>query len=145
MTARPNNPPDGRSMQWTVHPAAHHPGRAALVVLVILMATLLTWSLTRWLWMAALAPIVLLTSLRAFFLPRFYRLDDEGAHEEGPLAAPRHLAWADVRRVTRGAHGAYLSPLHSDSRWVRDSGVFLRTEENTESVAEFVLARRPAS
>jgi hypothetical protein len=129
-------------MLWTVHPAAHRPGRAVIVVLVILLATLLTWSMSGWIWMTALAPVFLLASLRAFFLPRTYRLDDEGAHEEGPLQAARHLAWSDVRRVSRGRNGVYLSPLHSDSRLVRDRGVFLRTEENMEGVADFVLSRR---
>jgi hypothetical protein len=132
-------------MRWTVHPAAHHKGLAFVVVLVILLATVLTWSLTRWIWMTALAPLFLLVSLRAFFLPRTYSLDDDGAHEEGPLQAARHLAWADVRRVSRVRHGVHLSPIHSNSRFVRDRGVFLRTEENTESVADFVLSRRPAT
>jgi len=132
-------------MRWTVHPAAHRKGLAFAVVMVILLAALLTWSLTRWLWMTALAPAFLLVSLRAFFLPRTYRLDEDGAHEEGPLQAARHLAWADVRRVSRSRHGVHLSPIHSDSRWMRDRGVFLRTEENTESVADFVQSRRSVS
>lgn len=145
MTARPDIASSGTSLRWTVHPAAHRPGYAIVVSLVIVLATLLTWSMTGWVWMTVLAPLFLGVSLRAFYLPRTYSLDEEGAHEEGPLQATRHLAWSEVRRVSRGRHGVYLSPLHGDSRWIRDRGVFLRTEENTEKVADFVMSRRTVS
>src|SRR5262249_38352240 len=87
--------------------------------------------------------LFLLASLRAWFLPRTYVLDADGAREEGPLAQPRRLAWADVRRVTPARHGLHLSPLFRDSRWRADRGLFLRTRGNVERVAAFVAARRP--
>jgi hypothetical protein len=113
------------------------------VLAVVVLATALTWSITRSVPLAGLGLLVLGGGLRAFFLPRHYVLDETGAREEGPLQAARQLAWAQVRAVTRERHGVHISPLHRPSRWMRDRGLFLRTADNAEDVAAFVLARRP--
>jgi hypothetical protein len=135
--------PDEPVLRWTVHPAAQDRLRAALLVAVVALAGLLAFALSRSALLAAAGASMLLASLRAFFLPRTYVLDASGAREEGPLQSPRLLAWAEVRRVTRGRHGVHLSPLFHDGRWSRERGLFLRTHGNAERVAAFVAARRP--
>ncbi|MHC5210772.1 MAG: hypothetical protein ACYTG2_08655 [Planctomycetota bacterium] len=135
--------PDPSSLRWTVHPAAREPARSLGVLALLGVATALTFSITRSVPMSVLALLVLGVSLRAFFLPRHYVLDEQGAREEGPLQAPRGLAWDKVRAVTRERHGVHISPLHRPSRWLPDRGLFLRTTGNVEDVAAFVLARRP--
>ncbi|HZM01252.1 MAG TPA: hypothetical protein VFD43_13480 [Planctomycetota bacterium] len=133
--------PGSTSLRWTVHPAASEPGRTLLVLAIIALAAVFTLAVTRSGLLALAASLALLGSLRAWFLPRTYVVDDSGAREEGPLQAPRSLSWADVRAVTRERCGVHLSPLHGRRRWLPDRGVFLRTGRNTEEVATFVLAR----
>jgi hypothetical protein len=141
MPARPDHP----RLSWTVHPAAREPASALGVAVVIVLAAALTSALTASTPLAVLAAAALAGSLRAFFLPRHYVLDEDGALEQGPLQATRRLTWAEVRSVTRERHGVHLSPLHRPSRWTPDRGLFLRTAGNADIVAAWALARRPAS
>jgi hypothetical protein len=137
--------PDPSSLRWTVHPAARDPARSVAVLGVIALAAALAYSITRSPALAALAVVVLGGSLRAYFLPRHYVLDDAGAREEGPGQVARSLDWSQVRSVTRERHGVHISPLHRPSRWLPDRGLFLRTSGNAEDIAAFVQARRPGS
>jgi hypothetical protein len=135
--------PGSPSLRWTVHPAASEPARTALVLAVVVLAAVFTLTLSRSALVASASAAILLGSLRAWFLPRSYVVDEAGAHEQGPLQAPRSLDWEQVRSVTRERHGVHLSPLHGRRRWLPDRGVFLRTDRNTEEVARFVRARCP--
>ena len=143
MPERDDSPADEPVLRWTVHPAAQDRLRAALLLGVVALAGLLAFAVSGSALLAGAGALFLLGSLRAFFLPRTYVLDATGAREEGPLAAPRRMPWAEVRRVTRGRHGVHLSPLFSEGRWSRDRGLFLRTRGNAERVAAYVAARRP--
>ena len=133
------------SLRWTIHPAADEPGRASLVALAIILAGLLSWRLSGEVWLGLAGTGMIAVAVRAFFLPRTYRLDADGAAEDGPLATPRHLGWDEVRRVSRARFGIHLSPLHSVSRWLPDRGVFLRTRGNRDAVLEFVQRKVAAS
>jgi len=143
MTARDDSPADDQVLRWTVHPAAQDRARAAVVLGIVALAGLLAFSVAGSALLAVAGVAFLLASLRAFFLPRTYVLDAEGAREEGPLAAARRMPWSDVRRVTSARHGLHLSPLYAESRWRADRGLFLRTLDNAERVAAFVAARKP--
>ena len=143
MPERDDSPADEPVLRWTVHPAAQDRLRAALVLGVVALAGLLALAVSGSALLAAAGALLLLGSLRDFFLPRTYVLDAAGAREEGPLAAPRRLAWSEARHVTRERHGLHLSPLFSEGRWSRDRGLFLRTRGNAERVAAYVAARRP--
>jgi hypothetical protein len=118
--------------------------RAAILVAVILVASLLTQVVTGSPVLAGFALLALGFSLRAWFLPRRYAVDGAGAREDGPLCARRDLPWAEVRRVARSRFGIHLSTLHSDSRFVRDHGIFLRTTANRDEVARYVDSARAA-
>ena len=133
----------GPGLAWTVHPAADDPLRAVCLVGVMAIASLIAYRLTESGLFAVFTLIVLMLSLRAFFLPRHYTLDAEGAGETGPLCAPRRLGWPDVRKVARSRFGVYLSTLHSNSRFVRDRGLFLRTAGNRQQVQDFIHSVRP--
>src|SRR5258705_1893106 len=143
MPERDDSPSGEPVLRWTVHPAAQDRLRAALLLAVVALAGLLALAVSGSALLAAAGALLLLASLRAFFLPRTYVLDATGAREEGPLAAPRWLAWSEVRRVSQQRHGLYLSPLFSEGPWSRDRGLFLRTRGNAEHVAAYVAARRP--
>ena len=134
----PASPAEPAPLRWTVHPAARHPARAALLLLVIAVTALLVRAVSGSDLAAGLGALLLLGSLRAWFLPRTYLLDGQGALEEGPLQAPRRLPWEAVRSVSAERHGVHLSPLHRPSRWLADRGLFLRTAGNAEHVTAFV-------
>ena len=82
--------------------------------------------------------VFLAVSLRAFFLPRTYALDELGAEERGPLTATRRLAWSAVRRIDTGRFGVHLSPRRTDSRLLPQHGLFLRTHGNRDEVTRFL-------
>jgi hypothetical protein len=119
--------PVATGLRWTVHPAADDPLRAAMLVGVLAVASALAFEYSDSAALGIVAFFLLALSLRSWFLPRHYTLDNDGAGEAGPLCATHHLPWSNVRRVTRGRFGIYLSTLHSRSRFVRDRGLFLRT------------------
>lgn len=122
------------SLRWTVHPAGRSPARALLVGGLILLTSLLAGSFARSNLLAVLALVFLALSLRSFFLPRTYELDDTGARESGPLCSPRALGWERVRQVRAARFGVWLAERHTESRMLPARGLFLRTEGNREDV-----------
>jgi hypothetical protein len=144
MTSPSSTDPTPSPLRWTVHPAAEHPARAVLVLLVIALVTALVASVSGSPLLALVGSLLLAGSLRAYFLPRTYVLDAVAAQEHGPLQSARRLPWSEVRAITRERHGVHLSPLHRPSRWAPDRGLFLRTAGNAERVAAFALERRGA-
>jgi hypothetical protein len=141
MSSAPTSPTDTAVLRWTVHPAAQERAKAGVVSAIVAVAGLLAFAASGSALLAVLGVLFLLGSLRAFYLPRTYVLDGQGACEQGPLARPRRLSWSEVRRVSRARNGLQLSPLFTDSRWRADAGLFLRTAGNEERVAAFVAAR----
>ncbi len=136
---------DRPGLRWTVHPAAADPVRAVLLGAVVLVASVLATQYSGSAALGAVSALLLAASLRAWYLPRTYAVDPSGASEEGPLAAPRRLAWSEVRAVRKARFGVYLSTLHTQSRFVRDRGLFLRTAGNREEVLGYAraLVREP--
>ncbi len=135
------------ALRWTVHPAAAQPLRTLAILATLGLASVLVYSVSGSVGSASLAALLLFGSLRAWFLPRTYELDAMGAMEHGPLQAPRRLAWTELRAVTQERHGVHLSPLHRPSRWVRDRGLFLRTDQRSELAAQvstYIRNRRVA-
>ena len=126
------------TLTWTVHPAAERPGRAVLLTLILLVAAALAARQTGSALFGVAGLVFLAVSLRAFFLPRTYALDGQGAEERGPLTATRRLAWTAVQRVSPGRFGVHLSPRLTDSRLLPDRGLFLRTHGNRDEVTRFL-------
>jgi len=132
-------------LRWVVHPAAGQPTLALLLLATIGVAALFSARVSGSPAVGVLAALLLLFSLRAWFLPRTYVLDDQGAAETGPLCATRQLAWSQVRQVLPSRFGLYLSTRHHDSRLLADRGIFLRTAGNARSVAAFIAGVRQPS
>ncbi|MCB9897578.1 MAG: hypothetical protein H6825_06225 [Planctomycetes bacterium] len=126
-------------LRWTVHPAARAPVRTGLLALFVLLAGPAA-AVASGTWAVGLfAACALAIGLRAWFLPRRYELDADGARETGVLAAERRLSWSEVRRVSSSRFGIHLSPRHVDSRVLPDKGLFLRLAGvEREQVSAFV-------
>jgi hypothetical protein len=125
-------------LRWTVHPAGDNPPQGFAVAAVIFIASVLTWRVSGSTLVGLFALVLLSASLRAFFLPRRYTLDAEGAAESGPLCRRQTMAWDSVRRVSASRFGLQLSALHNTSRLVAERGLFLRTSGRQEQVRAFV-------
>lgn len=130
---------DTSMLRWRIHPAAAQPARAVAVVAVIALAAALAFSVSGSGATAVVAGLLLAGSLRSWFLPRDYVLGADGAVESGLLQTGRRVAWDHVRSISRERHGIHLSALGQPSRWVRDRGLFLRTDGDPR-LAEAVLA-----
>ncbi len=135
MDATSSSPTPADAHAWRVHPAADHPARTAVVVLVLVLAAL---TCARWSESAIVGWIafgVLAASLRAYFLPCHYEIDDDGVHEDGLWGPRRTLPWSAVRRVALDPRGVVVSPRATLSRWLPDRGVYLRTRGKTQRAA----------
>ena len=143
MPESPTTPAASAPVRWTVHPAASERARSLLVLAAIVIAAALAAAVTGSDGLGLVAALALAWSLRAWFLPRTFVLDAQGASEDGPLARTRRLPWAAVRRAVREPHGLYLSTRLTVSRWLPDRGLFLRTADNAEEVDRAVRARCP--
>lgn len=127
---------------WSVHLAARRPGRAVVVLLVILFALFGVAALVPHSWNAAgrillvvLSAILLLGSIAEFLLPVTYTLDEAGAHARY-WGSHRVISWARVRRVYLRSDGIHLSPLAARSWADAYRGVTLRTPARDAVLAQ---------
>jgi hypothetical protein len=136
----------GPVLEWTVHLARDRPGRAAVVVLTLLLAAGLCFTLFRSPLFALLTAAVLLGATSEFLLPIRYRLDNQGA-ESANLHNRRRISWRDVRKAYLLEDGIQLSPFDQPTRLEAFRGVFLRFGPggDRETVLAAVRERREAA
>lgn len=94
-------------LTWKAHPARERRGPAAAAVVTILAfgaATALFMGSVAW---GVFGVLILVAALNRFFLPSRFSIDGEGITAQYALQR-RRLRWADLRRVVRDGHGAYL-------------------------------------
>lgn len=130
-------------LRWTVHPAAQSPARALLVASLIAGVSLLAAQLSVSPEFGLLALVFLAFSLRAFFLPRTYEFDADGAQESGPLCATRRVAWAELKQVRAVRFGVWLGERHNSSRMLPAHGLFVRTQGNRSAVLDAAQRAAP--
>jgi hypothetical protein len=139
--AVPLPPAAEEAMQWHVHLAAETPGRRAVVVVVIGLAS----GLAGWLWSSPLPALgvgfALLNAVAEFLFPVHYRLTQDKA-EMRCFLTRRVIAWAVVRRVYRLPDGVKLSPLERPGRREAFRGLFLRFAGNGDEVMSWVSSVR---
>ena len=103
-------PPD--ILEWTAHPMREQPGRAVLVVMVLLLCGLVIMlsvgDVQLGLLAGGTAVFFLFLTLNRFFLPSRYRLDRNGIAVRYPVGS-RSLRWKDLRRFPHDQVGGYLS------------------------------------
>ena len=122
-------------ISWTIHLAAHRPGKAAAALLIIALALAAFSSLHAPPLIIALAALCLFGSIAEFLLPVTYTLDAQGAHARH-FGSHRLLPWERVRRVYLEPDGIKLSPLTIRS-WVESyRGVKLRTPRRDEVLVQ---------
>jgi hypothetical protein len=132
-------------MTWTIHLAAQRPGRAAVAVLLIVLALFAVSVLAPAQWgeggrvlMLLLTALLLFAAIAEFLLPVTYTLNAAGAQARLP-GSTRVLSWTRVRRVYLRPDGIKLSPLVASGWMEQYRGVFLRTYDR-EAVLSTVRA-----
>lgn len=106
------------------HPAKARPKTALLL-------TFAYGILLQALWQAVPGPVAIslwvlsLGSLRDFFLPTTYRLEESGLTVEGPLKPKKSYPWARFRSFVSDRNGLFLSPYRSKRASEGRRGVFL--------------------
>lgn len=121
------------------HPAKARP-RTALVL------TFAYGILLQALWHAVSPPLAVslwvlsLGSLRDFFLPTTYRLEESGLTVEGPLKSRKAYPWTRFRSFICDRNGLFLSPYRSKRASESRRGVFLPLSAHQRAcVKEFCL------
>jgi hypothetical protein len=136
MPTMPPTDPTNRALAWTVHPARRRPA-AALGVLAL--TALAGWACADWggAWgWGVFAAGLLTASLRRFYLPTTYRLDDAGVTAKN-LARVDRLAWPEVRRFRYDDRGVFVSARALASLRDRYTGLHVAFDGNAEAVANF--------
>jgi hypothetical protein len=135
----PNEPqpdPSDQPLEWTVHPARRRP---AVALGVVALTALAGWACADWGggwgW-GVLAAVLLTVSLRRFYLPTTYRLDDAGVTVQN-LARIDFLPWPEVRRFRYDDGGAFISSRAVASLRDRYTGLQIAFEANAEPAADF--------
>jgi hypothetical protein len=120
-------------LTWHVHPARDRWGATCFVLIV---TAALAWLAADWMnsfWWAALACLVVGTSLRSFLLPGEFRVDSSGITVRR-LMWTRHVPWRDIRRFLHDANGGFISARARSSAMDLFRGMHLLFDGNRESV-----------
>ena len=111
-------------LQLTFHPAKDHPVKAALLGFALGIAFQALWQALDPLSAVALV-VLLLATVRDFFLETRYRLDPEGVTVEGVLKASKAYPWRRFRAFVEDRNGLFLTPYLAKRRLEQQRGVFL--------------------
>ncbi|MFA5505449.1 MAG: hypothetical protein WC314_09340 [Vulcanimicrobiota bacterium] len=133
-------------MSITFHPAKERPGIAAFLAFALGILAQALWQ-----WLPAAPALVLwfalVLSLRDFFLPSTYRLNEEGL-TVGRVLGSRYYPWSRFRAFVSDRNGLFLSPYRSRRATENQRGVFLamrplQREKAVEFCREMGLEKRP--
>ncbi|OGR02262.1 MAG: hypothetical protein A2284_08940 [Deltaproteobacteria bacterium RIFOXYA12_FULL_61_11] len=122
---------------WRHHPLVERPWTAAVIVPFLAAGAMGAGLLLGHLLLSVPVGIVLLLSLRRYFLPTEYRLDPDGVTVRH-LGATTHVSWPNLKRYSLEPHGIFLSPFEEPSRLENFRGIFLLTGEHREAVAAWL-------
>jgi hypothetical protein len=130
------------------HPAKQHPVKAALLAFILGMAFQAMWHALEPLTAGALA-LLLLATVRDFYLETRYLLSQDGVAVRGLLKASRSYPWKRFRAFIEDRNGLLLTPYRSKRRLEQQRAVFLpMTREQRKQAASLCealqLARRTA-
>jgi hypothetical protein len=101
--------PAAEPLEWSFNPWRERPGLASLALVLVLGACALVASLRESPVLTLGLSLAAVASLSPLFTPTVCRVDGDGVARRGPLGWSRRT-WADLRRVTLGAGGLFVSP-----------------------------------
>jgi len=111
-----------------VHPCRNKPGQTILLSAFLLAAAWLFARLFNGIQWGVLALLMFLLSLRSYFFPREYKLDETGITLKTFWSRKVH-SWEKFRSYKIYSQGIYLSPLADPERFDRYRGIYLILDE----------------
>lgn len=129
-------------LEWIVHPFKRSWAVALGVSILIVVIPIFVYFAYEDLWLALLTFVIMFFSLRTFYFPTRYILDDEGvAYACFPFRARR--PWKAFKAYYAVEGAVRLSTFSSPSRLDAHRGFLLRYEEGGERIVDFVKSRIP--
>lgn len=123
-----------KPITWTSHPLRDEArSKSALLIAMILGASLAVGFSFESIGFAILALCVLSASVSRYFLPTHYALDAEGI-AISHIGLRRHHPWGHFRRADRHPDGVFLSPFVQPHRLDTFRGHFLRADSCADEV-----------
>jgi hypothetical protein len=125
-------------MEWTAHPFKADRKKSAFLVIIILLICLLVFSTTENIGFALIAFVLLVLSMRQYFLPTGYTLNAEGI-EVRFSGATKRKRWDYFQSYYEDRNGILLSPFKERSRLEAFRGIYLiAAGGNKPQIVEFV-------
>ena len=123
---------------WSVHPIKKDIRKTTfLFVFIVLIALLVYFSFNN-LYFSVLAVLLLVVSVRQFFVRTHYTLNAEGV-EVRSLGTSRKRPWNYFRSFYVDNNGVLLSPFEGKSRLENFRGVYLLLpEKNRQEILDFI-------
>jgi len=112
-------------LRWRAWPLIEYPGRSALAVATVVAATAAIYFLWHSPLLAVIGAVALLLSLHGHFLPRYYRLDDDGVFTS-VIGLKKTRDWDFFHSYYADRLGVMLSTFSYPSRLDSFRGVNLR-------------------
>ncbi len=128
----------GRSpLSWVAHPLFERPVRGLLVVLLLLALLVLIYYVTASLIWVAFSSLILIVSLRQFFLPTTFCLSDDTVVSHF-LWFEKTKQWEQLNNYFIDKNGVLLSPFARPSRLENFRGIYLIGASTKPMVIEFI-------
>ena len=124
-------------MEWTAHPFKADPKKSVFLVIIILLICLLVLFTTASIGFALVALLLLVFSMRQFFLPTTYILNTEGV-EVRFSGATKKKRWDYFQSYYEDRNGILLSPFKDRSRLEAFRGIYLIVNNNKPQIVEFI-------
>ena len=124
-------------LSWVAHPLFERPVRGLLVVLLLLALLVLIYYVTASLIWVAFSSLILIVSLRQFFLPTTFCLSDDTVVCHF-LWFEKTKQWEQLNNYFIDKNGVLLSPFARPSRLENFRGIYLIGASGKPMVIEFI-------
>lgn len=127
-------------LKWTSHPLKEDKRKSAILIAFLVLIVLLVSLSFDSIALTALSAVLLVGSLRAFFIPTRYALDEKGISVESPVGK-RTRSWSEFKSYYADNNGVLLSPFPDKSILESFRGVYLMCRNNRQEVIDFIKTK----
>lgn len=136
---------DTKTIEWTAHPFRKNIRKSVALLLLLASIIIIFYQASSTpgidpVIFSIFITIILLFSLRSYFLPTRYRMSDEGIMVETALGRTIRR-WETFKRFSLDNNGLFLSPFDKPSRLENFRGLYVLLNGNGSQVAAYVRER----
>lgn len=129
------------TLEWTAHPARERPLAAAVLIVIMIVASVFAGWYGNGPWWGLVGFCLLFLAMWSFFLPVRFRMDEYGV-EKKSLFGVEKRTWREVRSITTDSRGALLSPFPAPTPLAKFRGLSVQfSSGNREEVVAFIRDR----